>query len=122
MQNRYEQTNPHQKYTIEKLFHIILQIVDTTGLNGGTFVVFFLNTQTSQRGTVSTVGHVCDCSNCPSKTMLLGRLHGKWQGRVGNIRFCSPIMRMGHGASINGIPRTWPLTLQKAANHLLRHS
>ena len=30
--------------------------------------------------------------------MLLARLHGKWERRVGNTRFCSSISRMGYGA------------------------
>ena len=70
-------------------------------MRGGTFAVFFLNNQTSQRETVWTVGNVSVCSSFPPKTMLLARLHGKWEMRVGNTRFSSSIGQMEHGASIN---------------------
>ena len=38
---------PVEKYTIKKIFHTILQKTDTSGMRGGSFAVFFLNTQTS---------------------------------------------------------------------------
>ena len=38
---------PPQKYPIEKNFQTILQKTDSSGMRGGTFAVFYLNTQTS---------------------------------------------------------------------------
>ena len=60
-----------KKYAIEKFFHTTLQNVDFSGLRGGTFAVFFLNIQTSQRKTVCTVGNVSICSTFPPNPIFL---------------------------------------------------
>ena len=76
---QYGRTNvtkwfPIKKYAIEKFFHTTLQNVDFSGLRGGTFAVFFLNIQTSQRKTVCTVGNVSTCSTFPPNPILLWAL------------------------------------------------
>ena len=38
---------PIKKFTFKKFFHTILRKTDTSEMRGGTFAVFFLNTQTS---------------------------------------------------------------------------
>ena len=38
---------PVENCTIEKIFHTILEKTDSSGMRGGTFAVFFLNSQTS---------------------------------------------------------------------------
>ena len=95
--------------------HTKLQNVETSGIKGCTFSVFFLNIHTIQRKTVWTVDNVTTCSNFPSKTILLERLHEKWYWRVGNIGFCSSFGRVEHGASINF---AYPKYAQIAENSL----
>ena len=73
---QYGKTNlikrfPIKKYAIEKIFHTTLQNVDFSGLRGGTFAVFFLGIQTSQRKTVCTVGNVSACSTFPPNPIFL---------------------------------------------------
>ena len=58
-----------KKYAIEKFFHTTF--VGFSGLRGGTFAVFFLNIQTSQRKTVCTVGNVSTCSTFPLNLIRL---------------------------------------------------
>ena len=62
---------PIKKYAIENFFHTTLQNVDFSGLRGGTFAVFFLNIQTSQRKTVCTAGNVSTGSTFPPNPILL---------------------------------------------------